>query len=237
MSEMILWINAEADKAQPSSCDDSVVRRSGSEPSIDELPAHSFPARKDLPTQHGITNLPETRVGASLEGNAPAVTAPEEESPYDWREEKRRRATYRGRTVWMLRRYMRYSMETGRLPSVLGREFFRAKVTRQTPITFEDRVIFVHDMETCINRLDEFSRDLIARHILQEHDQAETARLLHCAERTVRTYVPMVLDLLSSILIEVGLLDDDYSSAKASCQGGKNSRFSVSTCERGRNKF
>ena len=137
----------------------------------------------------------------------------------------------------MLRRYMRYSMETGRLPSLLGREFFRAKVTRQTPITFEDRVIFVHDMETCINRLDEFSRDFIARHILQEHDQAETARLLHCAERTVRTYVPMVLDLLSSILIEVGLLDDDYSSAKASCQGGKNSRFPVSTCERGRNKL
>ena len=71
----------------------------------------------------------------------------------------------------MLRRYMRYSIETGRLPSLLGREFFRAKVTSYTVVTFEDRVIFVHDMEKCLDRLDEFSRQLIARHILQEHDQ------------------------------------------------------------------
>ena len=77
----------------------------------------------------------------------------------------------------MLRRYMRYSIETGRLPSMLGREFFRAKVTSYTVVTFEDRVIFVHDMEKCLERLDEFSRQLIARHILQEHDQAATGRL------------------------------------------------------------
>ena len=35
---------------------------------------------------------------------------------------------------------------------VLGREFFRAKVTTYTVVTFEDRVIFVHDMETCLDR-------------------------------------------------------------------------------------
>jgi hypothetical protein len=38
-------------------------------------------------------------------------------------------------------------------------------------VTFEDRVIFVHDMEKCLDRLDESSRQLIARHILQEHDR------------------------------------------------------------------
>jgi len=122
-------------------------------------------------------------------------------------EEERQRRIYRGRTVAMLRRYMRYSMETGRLPSVLGLEFFRAKVTSYSVNTFEDRVIFVHDMEICLERLDEFSRQLIARHILQEHDQAATARLLGCADRTVRTYMPIVLDMLSGILLEVGLMD------------------------------
>jgi hypothetical protein len=66
------------------------------------------------------------------------------------------RRTYRGRVVAMLRRYMRYSIETGRLPSLLRREFFRAKVTSYTVVTFEDRVIFVHDMERCLDRLDEF---------------------------------------------------------------------------------
>jgi hypothetical protein len=98
-------------------------------------------------------------------------------------------------------------METGRLPSVLGTEFFRAKVTSYSVSTFEDRVIFVHDMEICLERLDEFSRLLIARHILQEHDQEATARLLGCTGRTVRTYTPIVLDMLSGILLEVGLMD------------------------------
>jgi hypothetical protein len=122
-------------------------------------------------------------------------------------EEERERKIYRARTTAMLRRYMRYSIETGRMPSILGREFFRAKVTSYTVVTFEDRVIFVHDMENCLAKLDEFSQQLIARHILQEHDQAATGRLLGCAEKTVRTWVPVALDLLSEILLEVGLLE------------------------------
>ena len=107
----------------------------------------------------------------------------------------------------MLRRYMRYAIETGRLPSLLGREFFRAKVTKYTVVTFEDRVIFVHDMERCLERLDEFSREIIARHILQEHDQEATGRLLDCTDRTVRTWVPIALDQLTEILLEAGLLE------------------------------
>ena len=103
---------------------------------------------------------------------------------------ERERRIYRGRTVAMLRRYMRYSIETGRLSSLLGREFFRAKVTSYTVVTFEDRVIFMHDMEKCLERLDEFSRQLIARHILQEHDRWATAKLMHCNEKTVRRLTP-----------------------------------------------
>jgi hypothetical protein len=132
---------------------------------------------------------------------------------------------------------MRYSLETGRLPSLLGREFFRAKVTAYRVTTFEDRVIFVHDMEKCLEKLDEFSRQLIARHILQEHDQVATARLLNCGERTVRTYVPVVLDLLTEILMEVGLLERSESKRQKSCQGGENDEIPVSDCEEGENKF
>src|SRR6202162_4357479 len=135
------------------------------------------------------------------------------------------RRTYGGRTVAMLRRYMRYSIETGRLPSLLGREFFRAKVTSYTVVTFEDRVIFVHDIEKCLDRLDEFSRQLIARPILQEPDQVATAQLLHCTERTVRTYIPIVLDVLSEILVEVGLLERVISVRRNSCQEGENDQI------------
>jgi hypothetical protein len=143
---------------------------------------------------------------------------------------------YRGRTIGMLRRYMRYSIETGRLPSLLGREFFRAKVTSYTVVTFEDRVIFVHDMERCLGKMDEFSRQLLARHILQEHDQDATARLMQCTERTVRTYVPIVLDRLSGILLEMGMLDQLDSNRKKSCQGGLESEIPASDCEESENK-
>jgi hypothetical protein len=176
-----------------------------------------------------------TRVGHRLDDLTTEL------EPWEARELERERRVYRRRTVAMLRRYLRFSIETGRLPSVLGREFFRAKVTSYGVGTFEDRVIFVHDMETCLERLDEFSRQLIARHILQEHDQEATARLLHCTDRTVRTYVPIVLDMLSEILLDLGLMErldwgTENRCAKP-CQGGEEGENLVSDCEESENKF
>jgi len=152
-------------------------------------------------------------------------------------ESERRKRVYRGRTIGMLRRYLQYSIETGRLPSLLGREFFRAKVTSYTVVTFEDRVIFAHDMEICLERLDEFSRQLIARHILQEHDRQATARLLHCNEKTVRRLTPLALDTLAGILLDAGLMDRLDGDSGKSCQGGLESENAVSDCEDGENKI
>lgn len=161
----------------------------------------------------------------------------EQKESFENYEQERERRIYRKRTILMLRKYMQYSIETGRLPSVLGREFFRAKVTTYTVATFEDRVIFVHDMETCLDRLDEFSRQLIGRHVLQEHDRWATARLLGCNEKTVRRMTPLALDMLTEILLEVGLLQGVNSISQKSCQGGLRSQFSVSDCEDDENKF
>ena len=54
---------------------------------------------------------------------------------------------YRQRTVAILRRFFRMSVEVGKLPSILGQEFFRSKVTSYSVSSFEDVVIFVHDVE------------------------------------------------------------------------------------------
>jgi len=113
---------------------------------------------------------------------------------------------YRSRTVALLRRYMRFSLETGRLPSVVGREFFRAKVTSYTATTFEDRVIFVRDVEMSLNRLEYWDQQLIARVILQEHNQGQAAHMLHCSRSTVQRRLSEVLDLLSEDFLRVGLL-------------------------------
>jgi len=207
------------------------------------LPAHQFPAHQ-FPAKAGP--VPEATDGLAIRDGAPAPSSLPAEDAGDGEsvesggevdeDRERARRTYRGRTVAMLRRYMRYSIETGRLPSLLGREFFRAKVTSYTVVTFEDRVIFVHDMEKCLARLDEFSRQLIARHILQEHDRWATAKLLHCNEKTVRRYTPVVLDVLSEILIDVGLMKRLESTQTNSCQEGRSGPFDASDCEDGKYK-
>lgn len=113
---------------------------------------------------------------------------------------------YRERTLELLRRYYRLSLELGRLPSLLGREFFRSTVTTLCVPTFEDLVIFVHDMEVCLQRLDKFSQQLIARMVFQEYTGDETARLLGCDRRTVTRRYPHALDKLTAILFDLGVL-------------------------------
>lgn len=113
---------------------------------------------------------------------------------------------YRARTEAILRRYFRMSMETGKLPSVLGQQFFRSHVTGYSVSSFEDVVIFVHDVERSIAKLDPLSQQLIARIIFQRFSQEEAARLLGCWRRTVSRRLPDALDKMSEIFLAVGIL-------------------------------
>jgi hypothetical protein len=241
MSNLVAWIAAEAERPRVDA--DEIPPRRGNDLVKVTLPpqglvAHQFPASVERgPAREVRDEVPAESGTEAIETTSPdCIEFLSEEAEVSEQEDRARRV-YRKRTVTMLRRYMRYSIETGRLPSLLGTEFFRAKVTAYTVVTFEDRVIFVHDMEKCLSRLDEFSRQLIARHIMQEHDRWATAKLLHCNEKTVRRYVPVALDLLSHILVEVGLMQRLDSIPENSCQGGKSGPFSASDCEDGENKF
>ena len=131
---------------------------------------------------------------------------------------------YRGRTISVLQRYLRLSLEVGRLPSLLGREFFRTRVTTYRMATFEDAVIFVYDVERSVAKLDEFSQQLIARIVLQEYTQDEAARLLNCNIRTVQRCLPEAIDQLTEIFLSGGLLKrlagPTYCAADG-CQGAE----------------
>lgn len=161
----------------------------------------------------------ETRESSSSAGTLGGASR---ESECDALEEllelDRTRRVYRGRTAALLRKYMRYSLETGRMPSLLGREIFRSQVTRYRVTTFEDRVIFVHDMEKCLQRLDEGSRQVLARIVLQEYEHEEAARLLGCTDRTIRRWLREALDKLADVLLASGLLEK--AELENSCQEG-----------------
>jgi hypothetical protein len=123
---------------------------------------------------------------------------------------------YRERTLALLHRYFRLSLEYGRLPSLLGREFFRTRVTSYHMVTFEDGVIFVHDMERCLERLRPALRQVIARVVFQDYTQEEAARLLGCTDRWVRQRLAQALDQLSDIFLRNGLLRPMTSLAQPS---------------------
>jgi len=144
---------------------------------------------------------------------------------------------YRDRTVAILRRYARASVEVGRLPSLLGREFFRARVTSYSLHSFEDVVIFVHDVERAMERLHPFQQRLIAMSVLEEYSQPEVARLLPCPLRTVQREVPEALDALSQMFLAGGLIKEFATAKQVSktCQEGKNGKLGASDCNEGKN--
>jgi len=129
---------------------------------------------------------------------------------------------YRDRTVALLRRYARLSVEVGRLPSLLGREFFRTRALSYQIVTFEDAVILVHDVEKALGRLSAFDREVIGQCVLEECTQDEAAGSIRCWRRTVARRLPEALDHLSALFLESGFLRRVGCSRSAS--GNKLSR-------------
>jgi hypothetical protein len=141
---------------------------------------------------------------------------------------------YRPRTTALLRRYLRYSIEVGRLPSILGRELFRSKVTSYRMSSFEDAVIFVYDVERALARLKGFAQLLIATIIFQEYTQDEAAERLRCARRTICREFPEALDRVSEIFLQGGLLNRvPCPAVENSCQGGHEAGVGLSGCKQG----
>ena len=140
---------------------------------------------------------------------------------------------YRERTIALLKRYLRISIEVGRLPSILGRELFRSKVTSYRMSSFEDAVIFVHDVEHALEQLDSFGKDLVAVIVFQDYSQDEAAEVLHCARRTVCREFPETMDKISELFLEGGLLNrlPPRRPVENSCQGGQNAQFAASPCK------
>jgi len=114
---------------------------------------------------------------------------------------------YRTRTASLLRKYGRAAVEVGRLPSLLGREFFRARVTSYSMANFEDVVIFVADMEQALEKLSVMEKRIVALGVLEEYTVPEVSRLLQCPQRTVERQLHDALDHLSWILLEGGILE------------------------------
>jgi hypothetical protein len=123
-------------------------------------------------------------------------------------------AFYRKYTESLLRRYVKLAMEAGRAPSLLGQEMFRGKVTSYKVHSFEDVVIFVHDVGQCLAKLDKGQQHLIRKIALQEYTQGETAALSGLSLSTVIRRYTQAIDRLTGLFLERNLLEP-----LTACQG------------------
>lgn len=206
-----------------------------------------------LPALYAVSELPvgvpscgtlsaEDGTPVQEKGMQADLASPAAEADLDYADEGADRDLwmYRDRTVALLKRYARLAVETGRLPSLLGREFFRAKITSYHMATFEDTVIFVHDVEMSLEKLGWFEKKLIAMVVLEEFSQEEAAQLLQCSARTVGRYIYEALDRLSAIFLRGSILKPippRVPNREMACQGGKNDQFPVSDSKEAKNNF
>jgi hypothetical protein len=132
-------------------------------------------------------------------------------------------AFYRKYTEAIVRRYMRMSMQVGRVPCLLNRgEMFRAKVSNYRMESFEDVVIFCHDIERRLQRLTSMQQCLIDLVAIKEYTMEEAAPIAGvCVKVAVRHYTSG-LDRLTGMFIEAEILKlSALTSVRPSRSGSK----------------
>ncbi len=147
------------------------------------------------------TGLPADVTVPATETLVVPVVGESEPKPEEWRI-----AHYRDYTTAMLARCESMSMEGGRTPSLLGRELFRGPVSSTRVHSFEDVVIYVHDVQGCIKRLTPGQRALVRRIALQGFTQGETAAMVGVPLRTVIRKYREALDALTRMFLQEGLM-------------------------------
>lgn len=115
---------------------------------------------------------------------------------------------FRGQTLAIMRHFFELSCQVGRLPSLLGREFFRAKVSHHSIPSFEEQVVFSRDVELCLARLSDEHAEMITLIGLYDFSRDEIAEMLRCTMSWVHHHVAQALDSLSEIFLQAGLLSE-----------------------------
>jgi hypothetical protein len=98
---------------------------------------------------------------------------------------------------------------------LLGREFFRSRVTSYTLKNFEDVVIFVTDMERAIDKLDTLEKRLLAMNVLEEYTCPRYGATAGCNPKNGPSGSSMMRSTNSRrILLAGGLLEELPSISK-----------------------
>jgi len=115
---------------------------------------------------------------------------------------------FRGQTLAVLRNFFEISLQMGRLPSILAREFFRARISHHAIPSFEEQAVFVCDVKLCLARLSPEGRRLATLVGLYDLSRDEVARQLHCSRAWASERLAETLDGLAEGLLRAGILHE-----------------------------
>ena len=113
---------------------------------------------------------------------------------------------FRSQTLAIVKHFFEISSQIGRVPSILGREFFRARVSHHAIPSFEEQVLFVHDVERALGKLEERDAEVIALVGLFHYSLTEVAALLGRSRSTVFDRYADSIDHLAQLFLEARLL-------------------------------
>lgn len=121
-------------------------------------------------------------------------------------------AFYRKHTLALLQRYLHVSMELGRAPSALGKMMLRGRVSSYRLRTFEEGLIFILDVEKCINQLDPISRKVVAHVALEDYSMVEAVVLTGESRRSVTRIYGAAMNRLTELFLRFGLLEPNVEN-------------------------
>jgi hypothetical protein len=128
---------------------------------------------------------------------------------------------YRGQTLAIIRHFFEISSQLGRLPSILGREFFRGKVSHHVIPSFEDQALFAHDVQQSLMKLEEEDMVVLTLVGLYDLDHDQVAGILHRSSGCISQRYAEALARLTQVFLDTGVLRRDRPDRRQSQMKGR----------------
>ena len=127
----------------------------------------------------------------------------------EWESERTDLQFFRAQTMGIVQHFFEIASQIGRLPSILGREFFRAKISHHAIPSFEEQAVFVCDVARALEKLNETDGEVVALVGLFHFSLDDVAAMLGRSRTGVYTRYSDSIDQLSEIFLETGLLREN----------------------------
>jgi len=141
------------------------------------------------------------------------LLVPHDDSPadeLDFLDPRPEMICFRGQTLALVRHFFEISSQLGRISSLLGREFFRSRVSHHSIPSFEDQAVFARDVELCLERLSRDNAEIITLMGLYDLSDEEVATMIHSSRTYAREWFAEAVDALSEIFLSSGLLSENH---------------------------